>query len=419
MLQSNAVSDRTMPDKPVAQSPSAAARHDLNIRLFVALMAHAVTVNSVVALARVTTSYRAIELDLSVFWIGLIAGGFSLVPVFAAVWVGRFIDRGHDYLSAWAGAVFVLAACLGFRYVPSSAFSLFALSTLLGFGHMFCMAAHQMIAVRCAGPISREHVFGYHMIAIAIGQGLGPMLLGWLGGGDRIPPTELLFTFTLIGAGLSLVVAFGIRPQPNGAEQKGAGNAISVFSLLGDRNLVMVLIASVTTVTAFELLVVYLPLLGTERHIDTRDIGMLLAVRSLVSIVSRVFYTRLLMTVGRLRLMVSCMLIGAGAFALLGLPVSLVLMYLAMVAMGFGLGISSTLTFSEVVLMAPREARATALSLRLTGNRIGQLMVPVLASLVAEFTGIGGVLIIIAGFLAASGLSLQRTLGRRPPVPIN
>ena len=57
--------------------------------------------------------------------------------------------------------------------------------------------------------------------------------------------------------------------------------------------------------------VVYLPLLGTERHIETRDVGALLAVRSLVSIISRFFYSRLLMTVGRLRLMVSCMAICA------------------------------------------------------------------------------------------------------------
>jgi hypothetical protein len=61
-------------------------------------------------------------------------------------------------------------------------------------------------------------------------------------------------------------------------------------------------------------------------------------------------------------------------------------------------------------MLAPREARATALSLRLTGNRIGQLLVPVLASLLAEATGIGGVLIVIAGLLAASGVSLQRAL---------
>jgi hypothetical protein len=80
--------------------------------------------------------------------------------------------------------------------------------------------------------------------------------------------------------------------------------------------------------------------------------------------------------------------------------------------MGFGLGISATLTFSEVVMLAPLNARATALSLRLTGNRIGQLMVPMLASLLAEFTGIGGVLIIIAACLAGSAAALQRTLRR-------
>jgi MFS family permease len=408
-----------MSETPAPPNPAYPARHDLDVRLFLALISNTMTVNSVVALARITISYRAIELDLSVFWIGVIAGGFSLLPVFAAVWVGRFIDRGHDYLSARFGAALMLLACAGLRFLPSSTLSLFGLSVLLGFGHMFAMAAHQMIAVRCAGPISRENVFGYHMIAIAIGQGLGPMTLGWLGGGARIPPTELLFTVALAGAVLSQILAFGIRPAPKGAESDGPHEHISVMGLLRDRSLVTVLVASVTTITAFELLVVYLPLLGAERHIDTRDIGALLAARSLVSIVSRLFYSRLIVAVGRLRLMVVCILIGAAGFVLIGLPVSLPLMYVGILALGVGLGISATLSFSEVVLLAPRGARATALSLRLTGNRIGQMLVPVLASLLAEFTGIGGVLIIIAGFLAASGVSLHWVRNRPPPAAFN
>jgi hypothetical protein len=85
-------------------------------------------------------------------------------------------------------------------------------------------------------------------------------------------------------------------------------------------------------------------------------------------------------------------------------------MYIAVIAMGFGLGIASTLTFSEVVLLAPLQARATALSLRLTGNRIGQLFVPFLASLVAQTTGIGGVMMILGATLAASGIYLRHSL---------
>ena len=33
---------------------------------------------------RVTTSYRAIELDLPVIWIGVIAATFAILPIFLA-----------------------------------------------------------------------------------------------------------------------------------------------------------------------------------------------------------------------------------------------------------------------------------------------------------------------------------------------
>jgi len=41
-----------------------------------------------------------------------------------------------------------------------------------------------------------------------------------------------------------------------------------------------IIMASVVTVTSLDLLVIYLPLIGAERHVDASDIGMLLAIRS-------------------------------------------------------------------------------------------------------------------------------------------
>src|SRR6185503_18159632 len=102
---------------------------------------------------------------------------------------------------------------------------------------------------------------------------------------------------------LSQLVAFGLRPAPREPAGQAKRETVTIPELLRQRPLVAVLVASVVTVTAFELLIVYLPLLGTERQIDTRDVGLLLAVRSVVSIVSRIFYARLLMIVGRRRLM--------------------------------------------------------------------------------------------------------------------
>ena len=35
-----------------------------------------------ILIIRITTSYRAIELGLPVFWLGIIATGFAIIPVF-------------------------------------------------------------------------------------------------------------------------------------------------------------------------------------------------------------------------------------------------------------------------------------------------------------------------------------------------
>src|SRR5262249_4648080 len=81
---------------------------------------------------------------------------------------------------AWLGSALVLIACIGFWAWPQSAMHLLGFSVLLGFGHMFCMAGHQMLAMRSGGKRSREAALGYYMVAASIGQGLGPFVVGWL-----------------------------------------------------------------------------------------------------------------------------------------------------------------------------------------------------------------------------------------------
>jgi hypothetical protein len=49
----------------------------------------------------------------------------------------------------------------------------------------------------------------------------------------------------------------------------------------------------------------------------------------------------------------------------------------------------------------------TVMSLRNTGNRIGQMAVPFAASLIAAATGVGGIFVIIALSLAASALAVR------------
>jgi Major Facilitator Superfamily len=271
-------------------------------------------------------------------------------------------------------------------------------SVLLGFGHMFCMAGHQMLAVRSGGARSRETALGYYMVAASIGQGLGPFVVGWLGGSAALPPTGLLFAI----------------PARIKAQYRDHGDPIPVGRLLKLRGFPAVMLSSVVTVTSLDLLVIYLPLLGAERQIDSSDIGWLLTVRSIAALVSRMFYARLIFAVGRLPLTLASMLGSAAGFLVLAVPLSLPPMYVVLVMLGFAMGIASTLTLSGVMYLAPPEVCGTALTLRMTGNRVGQIVFPALAGVVAAATGVAGILLALGVGLTASGLAVAMS---QPPPP--
>jgi len=388
-------------------SDAGARKSDTDYRLLVPLLLHSVIIQAVYAIVRVTTSYRAIELNLPVIWLGIISAAFALLPIFLAVWVGRFMDRGNDAQASWLGSGLLAAACAGFCFSADSATTLVLFTGLLGISHLLLMASQQMLCIRCSGPQGRDAIFGNYLVASAIGQGVGPYLIAWVGGTETLPPTGKLFEIGFAFAIACLVTASAIRPAPKHLSQAKKGTVEPLRVLLRQRGLMAVLVASVITMTSQDLLTIYLPLLGADQNIDARVIGSLLTVRSIASLVSRLCYVRIVRLIARQPLTLLSML-GAGiGFAALALPIPLSGMYAAITLMGFSLGIATTLSLTNVVDLASAAAMGTIMSLRITGNRIGQVAVPFLASLIAAVTGVGGIFVIIALSLAVSGAAVH------------
>jgi predicted MFS family arabinose efflux permease len=390
-----------------AQLQTIGRSRDIDYVVLAPLLVHSVIIQTVYAIVRVTTSYRAIELDLPVVWLGAISATFAVLPMVLAVWVGRFLDRGNDAQAAWIGSALFVLACGGFWLFSSTLTALLLLTALFGVGHLFLMASQQMLVVRSAGRRGRDAAFGNYVVSSAIGQGLGPYMIAWLGGATTLPPTGRLFGVALLISLGSLVTASAIRPAPKQALAPHEREIVPVRALLRQKGLMAVLVASVITITSQDLLTIYLPLLGASQNIDVRDIGALLTVRSVASLFSRLSYTQVLRLVARQPLTLISMA-GAGiGFACFALPIPLAAMYVAMVFLGFSLGIATTLSLTNVVDLASAAAMGTVMSLRITGNRLGQAAVPFLASLIAAATGVAGIFALIAVSLAASGASVH------------
>lgn len=407
-----------MPDK-ASQRPTSAPEplspHEVDYRLIVLVCAVSTLSQIVYSMLRVTISYRAVELGLPPIWVGIIAGTSAILPMLLAVKTGRFVDRGNDATMTWIGATVMLTTCLGLRFSRAQEMELLAFTALLGVGHMFMMVSLQMLSVRSArNDMSRETALGHYMVAAALGQGLGPFIVGWLGGAQRLPPTRMLFATAVVVGVLSLLFALRIR-QPASADgsKKASATVMPIGDLLRTPGVPTLMVASVITVASQDLLVIYLPLLGAERGIDVAHIGMLLTVRSFFSVICRMFYPPMMRAVGRVPLTVITMMAGAVSLLLISLPMPLWAMYAAMVSIGFGLGVAATLSISNMVDAVPPSARGVALSLRITGNRLGQVSIPLLAGLAAAVAGTGAIFATMGLGLIASAITVQRVRGSK------
>jgi MFS family permease len=378
---------------------------DVDYRLLAPLLACTILVQVVTAIVRVTTSYRAVELDLSIVWLGLIAATFAIVPIFLAVRIGRFIDHGHDAHTAWIGSAIFATACAGFA-TWSTPEGLLIWSTIMGSGHLMLMASQQMLCVRASTPRSMERVFGNYMVAGAIGQGLGPYVVGWMGGVATVPPTQTLFVIAAVLAVVSLGVALTIRPNPEPPAAAKNRKDVPVTELIRMPGLLPVIVAGVILVSSSDVILIYIPLLGAERSIDVHDIGLLLTVRAAASMVARLFYARMVGVFGRWPLMISTSFICGATYAALAVPLPLWAMHVTLAVMGFSFGIATTLSITIIVDMTVAEARGTANSLRIMGNRIGQFALPFLAGIVAAAAGLAGLFAVLAGAIAAAASAM-------------
>lgn len=379
---------------------------DVDNRLLIPLLISTLLVQMVTSMVRVTTSYRAIELDLSIVWLGLIAATFAICPILIAVRVGRQIDRGYDAQTTWLGAGIFAVACASFT-LAGSPLALLVASTIMGTGHIMLMASQQMLCVRAAGSRSMEGVFGNYMVAGAIGQGLGPYVVGWAGGTAAVPPTQLLFIIGAALAVLSLAVVLAIRPaRRDKPVAESAGEIVPVRQILRIPGLVAVVMAGVILVSASDIIVIYVPLLGAERNIDVHDIGLLLTMRSLFSMVARLLYSRLVVALGRWPLMIASTFACAASYAAIALPLPLWAMHMAIAVMGFSFGLATTLSITIVVDLTTAGARGTTNSLRIMSNRLGQFVLPFGAGLVAAVAGLAGLFLLLAAAIGASAATM-------------
>ncbi|MEV0440665.1 MFS transporter [Streptomyces spectabilis] len=369
---------------------------------------------SAVSMARPAVSYRALSLGADERAIGVIAGVYALLPLFAAVPLGRRTDHGRCAPLLPLGVALIAGGC-ALGGTAGSLGALAAWSGVMGLGHLCFVIGAQSIVARRSAPAEQDRNFGHFTIGASLGQLVGPLAAGVLIGGDTGSTSALAL---VVAAGVAAVACAslwrieqprGEGPGRGGAARPAAAGAVPVRRILGARGVPAGMFISLAVLSATDILTAYLPVVGEHRGIAPATVGVLLGLRAAATIACRLVMTPLIRLLGRRALtVVTCAAAGL-LCAGVALPLPVWALGVMLALLGFCLGVGQPLSMTTVVRAAPAEARSTALALRLTGNRLGQVAAPAGAGLVAGVAGVAAPFVTLGLLLCVAAGAAART----------
>jgi MFS family permease len=377
------------------------------------VLAGVVLTQAALYLARPVTSYRALALGADARAVGLITAAFALVPLVVAVPLGRASDRWRPGYLLTGGIALGALSCALLGLAGTLA-GLALASAVLGLGHLALTLAGQSLIARQSGDARHDRDFGLYAAAASAGQLVGPALaglaLGSAGGRSLEDATTLGFVVAAGLMALAVPTSLGTDRLGRAArpEATARGRPLRAGELIGSRGVPAGMFASLAILATVDVLTAYLPVLGVQRGIPPAVVGGLLSLRAATSILSRVLIPWMVERLGRVRLLAASAAGSALLTAALPLSGDTLVLAVLLAAAGFLLGIGQPLTMSMVVHAVPADTRGTALAIRLTGNRFGQVATPAADGLVAGAAGVSAAFWLLGGLLGLAALAVAR-----------
>ena len=349
-------------------------------------------------------TYRAIELAASTFQIGIVAALYALFPVLLALQFGSLVGKIGEGKFLIAGTISMALTGLALVFA-NSVFTLAIATAFAGISHLACMVGGQSMVALRAPRENYDKYFGYYTFSASLGHLVGPLIAALVAGSDGTLPKSTSNAF-LLGFALCVIALIPVlkwrNEKPSVAAKSDTGTYSAAIALMKRPGILAAIYVSLAISSVADVLVVFLPLFGTENNFSPYAIGVILAIRAGTTMISRFFLGRLsarFSTYQLLMVSTSVSVIACAGMAFASTPITLgAIVFIA----GFSLGIGQPLTMSLVSQKTAANERALAVSARLMGNRFGQFIVPGAAGALAASAGAGGVFIGLSVLLATS-----------------
>lgn len=390
---------------------------------------------------RVLLSWRVLDFGGSAATVGWFTAAFSLVPLLIALPAGKLVDSRRATEVMYAGLIATVIASVVMALSANLPVLLLGYVTL-GFAHLTTLIAAQgMVSHLRGGVAGLDSLFAYFTLGISIGQFLGIVGAGLLtpnhdDAGAGTATTGALWAMAVIGA-VALVIGWPVAAAyrrleaaaANEVQAAASGSASdeeqtsddeqtsdkkqspSLFEILRYEGMSSAMTVSIAVIVAIDLLTAYVPVLGRELGFSVAEVTAILGARSGLAIVSRAVMPTVSRRTDRDRVLIIA--VCAGVLPMLAMPwlTSAWMMVIAVGICGLAWGFVMPMSMTWVSSLVSADVRAQALSIRLMGNRLAQVLLPPVAGLGATALGAGSVFLGAGALLGVASAAVWRRLG--------
>ena len=351
--------------------------------------------------AKMLVSLSALSLGATPFEVGILAALFPAFPLLLAVYAGKTSDRIGVTRPIVAGAV-IMAIGIAVPLVVEGMRGLFVCAVLIGLGHIFFHVSMHNLIGAFGGGAARTRNFATFSLGASLSAFFGPSLAGFSIDGLGYRPTHTILAAISLAPALILLAYPALVPKRAAHEHKEAEGGS--LALLGNPGLRRTLLMSGVTLTGIELFTFYFPVYGRFIGLSASAIGIVMSSYAVAAFIVRLGMHTAARRIGEIGVLTASLFMAGVTFLLVPLVSHAPLLALVAFLLGLGLGCAQPLTILLTYNHAPEGRSGEALGMRLTVNKLTQILVPVVFGGMGSAFGLIPVFWANGAFLLAGGV---------------
>jgi MFS family permease len=352
--------------------------------------------------AKIVVSLSALAQGATPFQVGVLAALFAAFPLLLAVYAGKISDRIGVAKPILAGSV-ILSAGIAVPLVMPGLPGLVVAATLVGLGHIFFhVSIHNLIGAYGEGE-ARTRNFATFALGASIAAFIGPSLGGFSIDLWGFPASHALVAVIALLPVVVLLAYPKLVPARAAHSKAEGGGSIELLRSPGLRR---TLLMSGVTLTGIELFTFYFPVYGRSIGLSASAIGMVMSSYAVAAFLVRMGMPRATRRLGELGVLTASLFIAGTVYFTVPYVDSAPLLAVIAFLLGVGLGCAQPLTIILTYNHAPPGRSGEALGLRLTVNKLTQIVVPLAFGAMGTAFGLvpvfwaNGAFLLTGGFLS-------------------